>query len=507
MSRAPPDRRRVRRRSGDGALAVRAARSARGPRRLGRRRGAPRERDRDRLRRLVRVVHIGPDDGARRHRPQPDGPAQPGDRRADRVRPHPGGARPGRPGGARPLARRPARRPHPARTRRARRRPAGGDRARPGVDALRRPRVRRHRGGGRHRRRGMASLRGAHRLRRGRRGAALPDRHRRPAPAGPAARQVGRGHATHPGPADGGGGRDDRPRLGHPAHHRARARRPGLHRHAAGAGALLERPAGAGRALATGRDHDPALPRFGARLGARSRRRSRPAGRRAGARAARHLRDLQHRRRAAHDRRPARARGAGRLLDLLVHQLPAHDPRARVALPALPRRRADRGGRPHTGVPLRGRRRQRRPGRPRPRHHVPGGARPRVRDVGRLRHPLLAHHVPDRPRGARPRPARRRGRRGEDGGDHPAAARGARDQQGGLGTRDLAARRPQPADPRDLRRGAAVAAARAGPVPQPGGGYALHRAPEPARATTSRSTAVGWWATRPPRRGRAPRWS
>ena len=135
---------------------------------------------------------------------------------------------------------------------------------------------------------------------------------------------------------------------------------------------------------------------------------------------------VQHRRAPAHDVGPARPRRADRLLDLHVHQLPAH-----AALPAragrpLPPRRPDGRRGAHARVRVRARLRQRGRGDPGQSPALSGRPGQRLRDVERLRQPVLAGRVPGRRR--RPRPLRpvRRGRRGPDRGRRALAARGGR---------------------------------------------------------------------------------
>ena len=91
-----------------------------------------------------------------------------------------------------------------------------------------------------------------------------------------------------------------------------------------------------------------------------------------------------------------------------MHQLAA--PRAlRPRLVAgLPRRRADRRRRPHSRVRLRARHRQRAARDQGASDRLPGRGRQRLRDLERLRQPLLAGAVLRRPRRRHPRPPLRR---------------------------------------------------------------------------------------------------
>ncbi|WP_410171944.1 hypothetical protein [Amycolatopsis heterodermiae] len=105
-----------------------------------------------------------------------------------------------------------------------------------------------------------------------------------------------------------------------------------------------------------------------------------------------------------------------------MHQLPARHPARRGVGPALPRRGP--GGRrcPHAGVRVRARPGQRRGRHHPPAHHLPRGDRQRLRDLERVRQPVLARRVPRRRHRAGPPrlPRRRRLRRHRVA--HPRAA-------------------------------------------------------------------------------------
>ena len=88
--------------------------------------------------------------------------------------------------------------------------------------------------------------------------------------------------------------------------------------------------------------------------------------------------------------RPARSRRRVRLLDVHVCELVADAAvRPRVGR-SVPRARADRDRRPHAGIRLRARARQRARGHRRSPDRLPGRDRQRLRDLARVRQPLLA---------------------------------------------------------------------------------------------------------------------
>ena len=69
---------------------------------------------------------------------------------------------------------------------------------------------------------------------------------------------------------------------------------------------------------------------------------------------------------------------------------------------------------------------------------------PGLRDLGRVRHPVLAHDLPHRPARPRARPPRGRGRRRPHRGDHPpAAGRAGRERRRAAGRAGDAARLPR----------------------------------------------------------------
>ena len=109
---------------------------------------------------------------------------------------------------------------------------------------------------------------------------------------------------------------------------------------------------------------------------------------------------------------PAELRGQrrpGELLDADVHQLAAHGAVRSCLVAGLPRRRAGRHRSPHAGVLLRARDRPGAAGDQGSGDRLPGRGRQRLRDLERLRQPLLAGAVLHRPRRHHPRlPLRRR---------------------------------------------------------------------------------------------------
>ena len=118
----------------------------------------------------------------------------------------------------------------------------------------------------------------------------------------------------------------------------------------------------------------------------------------------------------------ARQGRAGRLLDLLVHQLPPHAPPPGGVGSSVPQARpGDRRG-AHAGVRVRARAVERPLGREAAGRPLPGRDRQPVRHLERLRQPVLARRVPDRPERTSPPRAFRRGRlrRQREGDPHPA---------------------------------------------------------------------------------------
>ena len=127
--------------------------------------------------------------------------------------------------------------------------------------------------------------------------------------------------------------------------------------------------------------------------------------------------------RAAQPRRAARQRRPRELLDADLHQLAAPGAVRPRLVAGLPRRRAGRHRRPHAGVLVRARRRPRAPGDEGAGHRLPGRGRQRLRDLERVRQPLLAGALLRRRGGHHPRPALRRGTLRAVGAGDPAAAR------------------------------------------------------------------------------------
>ena len=117
----------------------------------------------------------------------------------------------------------------------------------------------------------------------------------------------------------------------------------------------------------------------------------------------------------------------------------------------LPRRRADRDRSPHPGVLLRARDRPRAPSDAAASDRLPGRPRQRLRDLGRLRQPLLAGALLRRRRGHHPRPALRRRTVRAIRARHPGAARRrARARRGRRSRRRDGGRLGPPADARDV---------------------------------------------------------
>src|SRR5581483_1813795 len=139
-----------------------------------------------------------------------------------------------------------------------------------------------------------------------------------------------------------------------------------------------------------------------------------------GAAAARGRRVDRHE--AARAPRVARQGRARRLLDVLVHQLPAHAAAPEGVVGRIPRPGSRDRGRAHAGVRVRARRVERPRGGASPRHPLPGGAGQPLPHVGRLREPVLARRIPDRPAGPRSPHALRGGRLRRDGGPDPPPA-------------------------------------------------------------------------------------
>ena len=132
--------------------------------------------------------------------------------------------------------------------------------------------------------------------------------------------------------------------------------------------------------------------------------------------------------------RPARQGRARRLLDLHLHQLAAHAAlRPRVGR-EVPRSRPGRDRRAHARVPLRARPRERAPRGAGDARHVSRRGRQRLRDLGRVRQPLLAGALSRRRAGAHSPSSVRRGRLRRVGAGHSTAAgRGGRRAASGDG--------------------------------------------------------------------------
>ena len=157
--------------------------------------------------------------------------------------------------------------------------------------------------------------------------------------------------------------------------------------------------------------------------------------------------------RAARPRRAAWPCRARELLDADVHQLAAPGAVRPCLVACLPGRRAGRDRSPHAGVHVRAR------DRPRPasdegaRDRLPGRGRQRLRDLERLRQPLLAGALLRRRRRHHPRPPLRRGPLRAIGARHPAAARRrARARLRRRARRRGGSRLGPPAHARDLSR-------------------------------------------------------
>ena len=112
--------------------------------------------------------------------------------------------------------------------------------------------------------------------------------------------------------------------------------------------------------------------------------------------------------RATRPRRAARPRRPGELLDADLHQLAAPGALRPRLVAGLPGRRAGRHRRPHAGVLLRARHRPRAAGGAGARDRLPGRGRQRLRDLERLRQPLLAGALLRRRGRHHPRPPLRR---------------------------------------------------------------------------------------------------
>ena len=174
-----------------------------------------------------------------------------------------------------------------------------------------------------------------------------------------------------------------------------------------------------------------------------------------------------------------------------MHQLAAPGAIRPGVVAGLPRRRTGRHRSPHAGVRVRARDRPRAAGDDGARDRLPGRGRQRLRDLERLRQPLLAGALLRRHGRHHPRPPLRRRTLRGIGARHPAAARRrARARVRRRARRRGGGRLGPPAHARDvsrLRAGRALRVTDGAAFDEP----RTYKIPERLRSTTGRSPASG----------------